>query len=454
MLKRSAYLQLLEWKNDRKGSSALLINGARRVGKTFLIKEFAKKEYRSSIFLDFGHISKDILTLFENESDDFDAFFAKLSAFCKTPLYKRESLIVFDEVQLYPKARQLIKHLVADGRYDYIESGSLVSLRQNVRDILIPSEEERLDLLPLTFEEFLWADGDEVSYPFLKMCFEKRLPLGPALHRKMLNRFREYMLVGGMPQAVNAYMESKDFAKADRAKRDILNLYRNDVTKFAKGHESKVLALFDKIPAQLSRKEKRYKFSSLDKNARFRAYENSFTWLNEAMVINPCFNATDPNVGLALSADISTQKCYMADTGLLVTQTFMEKSYSSNELYRAILLDKLDINEGMIMENIVAQMLRANGHKLYFYSRSDSANKKNNIEIDFLLREQVGVKEKICPIEVKSGSYKRHVSLDKFWGKFHKNLIKPYILYTKDLEVRKADYGEILHLPLYMAGLL
>lgn len=454
MLKRSAYLQLLEWKKGRRGSTALLINGARRVGKTFLIKEFAKKEYRSFIFLDFGHISKDISTLFENESDDFDVFFAKLSAFCKTPLYKRESLIVFDEVQLYPKARQLIKHLVADGRYDYIESGSLISLRQNVRDILIPSEEERLDLLPLTFEEFLWADGDEVSYPFLKMCFEKRLPLGPALHRKMLNRFREYMLVGGMPQAVNAYMDGKDFAKADRAKRDILNLYRNDVTKFAKGHESKVLALFDKIPAQLSRKEKRYKFSSLDKNARFRTYENSFTWLNEAMVINPCFNATDPNVGLALSADISTQKCYMADTGLLVAQTFMDKSYTSNELYRAILFDKLDVNEGMIMENVVAQMLRANGHSLYFYSRSDSANKKNNIEIDFLLREQVGVKEKICPIEVKSGSYKQHVSLDKFWGKFHKNLTKPYILYTKDLEVRKADYGEILHLPLYMAGLL
>lgn len=454
MLKRTAYLKLLEWKNTRKGTSALLINGARRVGKTFLIKEFAQNEYKSCIFLDFGHISKQILDLFDNDSDDFDVFFAKLSSFCKTHLYKRESLIVFDEVQLYPRARQLIKHLVADGRYDYIESGSLISLRQNVKDILIPSEEEWLELHPLTFEEFLWADGDEVSYPVLKMLFEKKIPLGPALHRKMLNRFREYMLVGGMPQAVNAYMENKDFAKADRVKRDILNLYRNDVTKFAKGYEAKVLALFDKIPAQLSRKEKRYKFSTLEKNARFRSYENAFVWLNEAMVINPCFNATDPNVGLALSADISTQKCYMADTGLLVTQTFMDKSYTSNELYRAILFDKLDINEGMIMENVVAQMLRAKGHKLYFYSRSDSANRKNNIEIDFLLREQIGIKEKICPIEVKSGSYKQHVSLDKFWGKFHKNLTQPYILYTKDLEVRKTDYGEILHLPLYMAGLL
>lgn len=454
MLKRSAYYQLLEWKNQRKGTTALLVNGARRVGKTFLIKEFAKNEYRSHIFLDFGNIAKEIKELFENESSEFDIFFGKLSSFCKTPLYKRESLIVFDEVQLYPKARQLIKYLVADGRFDYIESGSLISLRQNVKDILIPSEEESIDLHPLTFEEFLWAEDDEVSYPFLKMCLEKRMPLGPALHRKMLNRFREYMLVGGMPQAVNEYMENHDFAKADRVKRDILKLYRNDVTKFAKGHEAKVLSLIDKIPAQLSRKEKRYKFSTIDKNARFRSYENSFTWLNEAMVINPCFNATDPNVGLALSADVATQKCYMADTGLLVTQTFMDKSFTSNELYRAILFDKLDINEGMIMENIVAQMLRASGHKLYFYSRSDSANKKNNIEIDFLLRAQVGIKEKICPIEVKSGSYKQHVSLDKFWGKFHKNLTPPYILYTKDLEVRKTDYAEILHLPLYMAGLI
>lgn len=454
MLKRTAYATLLDWKTNRKGATALLVSGARRVGKTFLIKEFAQKEYRSFLFLDFGNISKQIIDLFENETDDFDIFFAKLSSFCKTPLYKRESLIVFDEVQLYPRARQLIKYLVADRRFDYIESGSLISLRQNTKDILIPSEEERMELLPLTFEEFLWADGDEVSYQTLQMLFEKRRPLGPALHRKMLNRFREYMLVGGMPQSVNAFMESKDFAKADRVKRDILNLYRNDVTKFAKGHEAKVLALFDKIPAQLSRKEKRYKFSTLDKNARFRSYENSFTWLNDAMIINPCFNTTDPNVGLALSADISTQKCYMADTGLLVTQTFMDKSYTSNELYRAILFDKLDVNEGMIMENIVAQMLRANGHKLYFYSRSDSANKSNNIEIDFLLREQIGAKEKICPIEVKSGSYKQHVSLDKFWNKYHKNLAQPYILYTKDLEIRKAEYGEILHLPLYMAGLL
>lgn len=454
MLKRKAYDQLLNWKNGANGTSALLINGARRVGKSFLIKEFVKNEYKSHILIDFAHVSKSVVDVFENDCTNLNFFFSKLSAIYGVQLHQRQSALVFDEVQCFPKARQLIKHLVADGRYDYLETGSLISLRQNVKDILIPSEEDSINLYPLDFEEFLWADGDEVSYPFVKMCFEKRIPLGPALHRKMLNRFREYILVGGMPQAVLAYQESHDFAKTDYIKRKILKLYRDDVPKFAKGYEAKVLSVFDNIPGQLSKKEKRYKFASLKQNSRFKTYENAFIWLNEAMIANSCFNATDPNVGLALSADVSTQKCYMADTGLLVTQTFMDKSYTSNELYRAILFDKLDINEGMIMENVVAQMLRANGHKLYFYSRSDSANKINNIEIDFLLREQIGVKEKICPIEVKSGSYKQHVSLDKFWNKFHKTLTQPYILYTKDLEVRKADYGEIVHLPLYMAGML
>lgn len=454
MLKRKAYNALLEWKNTCQGSTAMLVNGARRVGKSFLIKEFVKNEYKSHIFIDFSNAPKSVIDVFEHDTDDFNHFFSKLSVIYGVQLFERQSAFVFDEVQFYPRARQMIKHLVADGRYDFLESGSLISLRQNVKDILIPSEEDSINLYPMDFEEFLWAEGDEVSYPFLKMCFEKRIPLGPALHRKMLNRFREYMLVGGMPQSVLAYQETHDFAKVDSIKRKILKLYRDDVPKFAKGYESKVLSVFDNIPGQLSKKEKRYKFASLKQNSRFKTYENAFIWLNEAMIANSCFNATDPNVGLALSADVATQKCYMADTGLLVAQTFMEKSYTSNELYRAILFDKLDINEGMIMENIVAQMLVASGHKLFFYSRSDSSNRKNNIEIDFLLRTQVGLKEKICPIEVKSGSYKQHVSLDKFWGKFHKNLTQPYILYTKDLEVRKTNYAEILHLPLYMAGLI
>ena len=261
-----------------------------------------------------------------------------------------------------------------------------------------------------------------------------------------MNDFRQYVLVGGMPQSVLAYIDGKNFAASDEAKRRILHLYRDDVSKFAAGYEEKVYAVFDGIPGQLSKKEKKYRLSSLDKNARFRAYEDSFIWLNEAMVVNACFNSTDPNVGLALSADHAAQKCYMADTGLLVTHTFMDRAFTDNELYRAILFDKIDINEGMIMENIVAQILRRNGHKLYFYSRSDSEHRENHMEIDFLITE----KKKIAPIEVKSSNYRSHSSLDKFRKKFSHKIGTSYILYPKDV----MEKDGILHLPLYMAMFL
>ena len=364
MLKRKIYDELLSWKQKSGGQTALLIDGARRVGKSFIAELFAKQEYKSHIIIDFGNAPQDILDLFLNESADLDLFFAKLSAFYSTVLHKRESLIVFDEVQQFPRARQLIKYLVADGHYDYLETGSLIRLKKNTENIIIPSEEEHIELFPLDFEEFLWALGDEATVPLIKTCFEAKRPLGQALHRKVMNDFRQYVLVGGMPQSVLAYIDGKDFAASDEAKRRILRLYRDDVSKFAAGYEEKVYAVFDGIPAQLSKKEKKYKLSSLNKNARFRAYEDSFIWLNEAMVVNACFNATDPGVGLALSADHATQKCYMADTGLLVTHTFMDRAFTDNELYKAILFDKLDVNEGMIMENIVAQMLRRNGHIL------------------------------------------------------------------------------------------
>ena len=364
MLKRKIYDELLSWKQKSCGQTALLIAGARRVGKSFIAESFAKQEYKSHIIIDFGNAPQDILDLFLNESADLDLFFAKLSAFYSTVLHKRESLIVFDEVQQFPRARQLIKYLVADGRYDYLETGSLIRLKKNTENIIIPSEEEHIELFPLDFEEFLWALGDEATVPLIKTYFEAKRPLGQALHRKVMNDFRQYVLVGGMPQSVLAYIDGKDFAASDEAKRRILRLYRDDVSKFAAGYEEKVYAVFDGIPGQLSKKEKKYKLSSLNKNARFRAYEDSFIWLNEAMVVNACFNATDPGVGLALSADHATQKCYMADTGLLVTHTFMDRAFTDNELYKAILFDKLDVNEGMIMENIVAQMLRRNGHIL------------------------------------------------------------------------------------------
>ena len=384
--------------------------------------------------------------MFIHESSDLDLFFAKLSAFYSTTLHKRESLIVFDEVQQFPRARQLIKYLIADGRYDYLETGSLIRLKKNTENIIIPSEEEHIEMFPMDFEEFLWAMGDEATFPLIRKCFETKTPLGQTLHRKIMNDFRQYILVGGMPQSVLAYLNEKNFAASDEAKRRILRLYRDDVSKFAAGYEDKVYAVFDGIPSQLSKKEKKYTLSSINKNARFRSFEDSFVWLNEAMVVNACFNATDPNVGLALSADHATQKCYMADTGLLVTHTFMDTAFTDNELYKAILFDKLDVNEGMIMENAVAQMLRCNGHKLYFYSRSDNLHRENHMEIDFLITE----KKKISPIEVKSANYRSHSSLDKFRKKFSSKIGTPYILYPKDV----MEKDGIWHLPLYMAMFL
>ena len=446
MLKRKIYNELVSWKNQSRGTTAMMIDGARRVGKSYIAEEFAKAEYKSYILIDFGQAPMNVLDLFVNDTANLDLFFAKLSAFYSTVLYKRESVIIFDEVQQYPRARQLIKYLVADGRFDYLETGSLIRLKKNVQDIIIPSEEEHIEMFPLDFEEFLWAMNDEATYPMIRQCFETKIPLGAALHRKVMNDFRQYILVGGMPQSVLAYKDGKNFEASDIAKRRILKLYRDDVAKFAAGYEDKVFAVFDNIPGQLSKKEKKYKLSSLGKQARFRTYEDSFVWLNEAMIVNACFNATDPHIGLALSADNTMQKCYMADTGLLVTHTFKDKKFTDNELYRAILFDKLNINEGMLMENVVSQMLRKKRERLYFYSKADSRNRGNHMEIDFLITEG----KKICPVEVKSGNYRSHSSLDKFRKRFSSVVGNSYILYTKDV----MEKDGILHLPLYMAELL
>lgn len=446
MLKRKIYDNLIKWKTSSRGTTAIMIDGARRVGKSYIAEKFARDEYKSYILIDFGNAPNDILDLFINDSSDLDLFFAKLSAFYSTVLYKRESLIIFDEVQQYPRARQLIKYLVADGRFDYLETGSLIRLKKNVQDIIIPSEEEHIEMFPLDFEEFLWAMGDNATYPLIRHCFDKKKPLGAALHRKIMNDFRQYLLVGGMPQSVLAYIDGKNFEASDSVKRGILRLYRDDVAKFAAGYEDKVFAVFDNIPGQLSKKEKKYKLSSLGKQAKFRNYEDSFVWLNEAMVVNVCFNATDPHIGLALSSDNTTHKCYMADTGLLVTHTFKDQKYTDNELYKAILFDKLNINEGMLIENIVAQMLRHKRERIYFYSRSDSRHRENHMEIDFLVAEG----KKISPIEVKSGDYRSHASLDKFRRHFSSVIGNSYILYTKDVMIKDG----IIHLPLYMAELL
>lgn len=445
-MERKIYRRLLDWKEKDKGSCALLLDGARRVGKSFIAEQFGKNEYKSYLLIDFAHMQREVQEIFENDKNDFDLFFNKLSAYYRTPLYRRETLVIFDEVQRYPAARELVKYLVADGRYDYLETGSLISLRMNVEDIVIPSEEEHIEMFPMDFEEFLWALGDKTTVPFLRDCFERMRPLGQALHKRVMNDFRQYMLVGGMPQAVEAYIKTKDFETVDRIKKRILTLYREDITKFAKGYEAKVLSVFDEMPSQLSKIEKKYKLSNIEAGARFRDYESSFMWLAEAMISNNCYNATDPTIGLAMSKEHSTRKCYMGDTGLLVTHSFMDKEYIDNELYRDILLDRLHVNEGMLMENIVAQELRAYGHKLYFYSRTDTNMRENNMEIDFLIRRE----RKICPVEVKSGTYRKHSSLDKFSKRFSGRIGQAYILYTKDILVK----DDVVHLPLYFAMFL
>ena len=445
-LKRKIYKELLKWKNESCGKTALLLEGARRVGKTHICRLFGKCEYKSTILIDFTIATKEIKGLFENQGEDFELFFSRLSVYYNTPLYARGSLIIFDEVQLFPLARQHLKALVADGRYDYIETGSLLSIRQNVRDILIPSEEERLEMHPLDFEEFLWAMGDEAMAPFLRDCFNRTAQVGIAVHRKAMDAFRQYLLIGGMPQAVLSYFERRDFEAADKEKKRILTLYRNDIAKYAAGYEKRVVDIFDAIPGQLTKAEKKFKLSSIDKSARQREYGDAFMWLVDAMIANHCLNSTDPHAGLALSSDRATQKLYMADTGLLVTHTFHDNEYLDNELYRAILFDKLHINEGMILENAVAQALRASGHRLFFYSRLDPDNRENNIEIDFLIVR----KKKVSPIEVKSGAYQHHSSLDKFKAKFSKTIGELYIVYTKDIMARDG----IVHIPVYMAMFL
>lgn len=442
---RKIYNNLLDWKNNRRGKTALLIEGARRVGKSFVVAEFAKQEYKSYVIIDFSIPRPLTLDAIVNTAYDLDGLFNRISIEYKVQLYPRETLIVFDEVQLCPKARQLIKHLVADGRYDYIETGSLVSLKTNIDDILIPSEEERLSLNPMDFEEFCWAMGDDVTVSFARECYINRKTLG-AIHDTVLKRYCEYLCVGGMPQAVEEYVKTKDYSRTDKVKRSILDLYRNDIGKFAGNNAAKVRSIFNEIPGQLTKKDKKYSLSSLDKSARMRTYEDSFDWLSDAKIINPCYNATDPTVGMALSSDFATRKIYMADTGLLLSHALQMDNVTETELYKAIFTGEVYFNNGMIAENAVAQSLVTSGKSLFFYSRHNRETHRNEIEIDFLIRKD-GV---ITPIEVKSGKYKSHASLDKFSKKFADRIGERIILYTKDV----AERDGIIHLPIYMAMFL
>lgn len=450
-MKRKIYNDILKWKNESNGKTALLIEGARRVGKSYIAEEFAKENYKSYILIDFSKVSKEVIELFDNYLDNLNYLFTYLSQYFGVKLYERETLFIFDEIQFCPRARGAIKHLVLDGRYDYIETGSLISIKKNVKDILIPSEEEKLQMNPMDFEEFLWAMGNDNLMDFIKDCFKNKKELGQALHRKAMDYFKEYLIVGGMPQAVLEYRESRDFERTDKIKRNILKLYRDDIRKHAEELNLKVEQIFDLIPSQLQKHEKKFNISALDENARYRNFEGAFYWLSNACLINIAYNTTEPNIGLGQRIDNNSLKCYMFDTGLLLSMTFNEKNIINEEIYKKILFDKLSFNEGMILENIVSQMLTSSGRSLYFFSKNDRENASDTMEIDFLISDnKITSKHNIIPIEVKSGERYTFSSISKLVTKYNDYIGKPIIIHTKDLK----EENDILYIPVYMTGLL
>ena len=450
-MRRKIYDKLIKWKEESNGEVALLIDGARRIGKSYIVEKFAKENYKSYILIDFNKVGDDIKKLFDNYLNDLDTLFMYLSSYYKVNLYERESLIIFDEVQLCPRARSAIKYLVEDRRYDYIETGSLISIKKNVENILIPSEERHLYMYPMDFEEFLWAMENDKLMNIIKKCFEEKKPLGQLIHRQAMDYFKQYLIVGGMPQAVAKYVNTKNFTEVDTIKRDIINLYKEDIAKYGGEDKNKIQSIFEEIPSQLQRHEKRFTFNSLEKNARYREYSGAFYWLQESMIVNIAYNTTEPNIGLRLNRNSSALKCYIGDTGLLISLAFDEKGLMDEEIYKKILFNKLSFNEGMIMENIVAQMLVASEKKLYFYFNYDKENSENNMEIDFLIaKNRITSKHNISPIEVKSGKNYTYSSLNKFKSKYKDYLFTNYILHIDDL---KEENG-IVFLPLYMTCLL
>lgn len=450
-MKRKIYDRLLEWKHQDDGASCILVQGARRVGKSYIVEEFAKNEYKSHILIDFNRASIEIKDLFLHDINDLDTFFLKLSAAYNTKLYQRDSAIILDEIQLFPRARSILKYLVADGRYDYIETGSLMSIKKNTEGILLPSEEEQINMYPMDFEEFLWACGDETLMPLIRSSFENKKPLGQALHRKAMDMFRQYLIVGGMPQAVESFVKTKDFNSVDRIKRRILNLYRDDIHKHGNSHYLIIEAIYDEIPSQLKNQNRHFKLSSLKDGARFQKFRDPLFWLSDAMIVNNCYNSTEPSVGLKMNQDRTLLKCYMGDTGLLISHAFDENGIVSEQIYKKILLDKLEVNMGMVIENIVAQMLVCTGHKLYFYSNSDKEDKTNRMEIDFLIaKKSISNRHNISPIEVKSSKNYTLSSLRKFMHKYDQQLGTPYVFHCGDYKIEDS----IIYLPLYMVPLI
>lgn len=442
---------MLQWKQEWQGQTALLIDGARRIGKSWIAQEFARNEYESHIIIDFNNVEDKIIELFEKYLTNLDEFFSRLSLYTDTDLVERRSVIIFDEVQIYPKARAAIKYLVKDGRYDFIETGSLVSINHNVKAIVIPSEEVRIDMYPMDFQEFMWAIGNTRLYDYAAGQFEKLTPMGQALHRQMMESMRAYMLVGGMPQAVEAYINTKDFRHVDNVKRNIIALYRNDISKYAGSDAPKVTRIYEEVPAALQKHEKRFRPSMLGKGTRSREIADAMFWLNESRVLNFCYGTTEPTVALALNREDARVKLYVADTGLLISMAFDRDEMIVDKIYEKILRGKLEFNKGMLTENLVAQELTAAGHPLYFYSNSSRENSDDRMEIDFLIRKRGATsRHNICPIEVKSAAQYALTSLLKCKKKFASQIGDCYVLHTGDLR----QEGDVTFLPLYMAGML
>lgn len=442
VFKRKIYEEILEWKEKRSNKYALLIKGARRVGKSTIAEEFAKNEFKSYILIDFAHTSKEIIELFD-DTYDLDFFFLKLQQLTGIRLYKNESVIIFDEVQLLPKARQAIKYLVADGRYKYIETGSLLSIKKNTRDILIPSEEHKITMYPMDFEEFLWAVGDDITADTIKMLLKNKKAAGNAMHRNLMRVFRLYMLIGGMPQAVETYIEQNNLQEVDEVKREIVDLYEEDFTKI----DGTGLAgdIYDAIPANLSSNASRYVLSNAREGTRAEQVRELIPDMLSSFTVNIAYHANNPGVGMSLTKDAGRYKMFLSDVGLFVTLAFKDKNYTDNVIYNKLLSDKLDANLGYVYENVVAQMLTAKGNNLFYYTM-DSKTSNHLYEIDFLM----SVSDKICPIEVKSGNYRSHKSLDVFCDKFSSRIRDKYVIHTKDY---KWENG-INYIPVYMVPFL
>lgn len=442
MFKRKIYDKLLEWKQESQGQTALLIEGARRIGKSTVAECFAREEYESYILIDFSTASSSVRELFEDISD-LDYIFLQLQLQYRTDLHERRSLIIFDEVQLCPMARQAIKSLVRDHRYDYIETGSLISIRRNVKDILIPSEERKLNMYPMDYEEFLWAVGDTVTGKLLRGAFESGRPLGEQMNRRLMRQFRLYMLVGGMPQAVSEYIETNNFRRVDQVKRDILNLYEDDFRKI--DPTGKISLLFEAIPAQLNKNASRYQVSSVMEHERADTVLELIAQMKDSKTVLISYHANDPNAGMSSAKDLSRFKLFLADTGLFTTLVFKDRDFTENVLYEKLLNDKLSVNLGYLYKNIAAQTLAANGNELFYYTFPNQKT-RHNYEIDFLLAK----KNKVCPIEVKSSGYKTHASLDAFCEKFSDRVLDRYLIYTKD----QTKEQEIICLPFYLLQFL